>query len=161
MEVARLNKELLDQYILAGSDNSDPGTLRILAKHFCDKISLRVAENPRTPKEILRDLARDSNADVRVAVAGNPSTEKVVLVLLAKDNDIVVRHGMAQDLNTPKLILKELACDENGWVRGEALKTIELLDTRPSDEVARRRELRKTKLPESISYPSTDGEAAS
>jgi len=70
MEATRLlNKELLEQYILAGSTNTSPEKLRVLAEHFCDKIRFRVAENPRTPVDVLRNLSRDPNHDVRVAVA--------------------------------------------------------------------------------------------
>ncbi len=38
-----------------------------------------------------------------------------------------LRHGMAQDINTPIAVLQKLASDENGWVRGEAYKTLEIL----------------------------------
>ena len=36
-----------------------------------------VAENPRTPADILAELAKDSNTNVRKAAARNPKTPKV------------------------------------------------------------------------------------
>lgn len=144
MEADRtLNKELLEQYILAGCATTSADNLRVLAEHFCDKIRMRVAENPSTPPDVLRNLAHDSNRDVRVAVASNASCENSVIERLARDNDVVVRHGLAQNIDTPRAILEELADDENGWVRGEALKSLQILDSRSSDEVGRRRNLKR------------------
>jgi hypothetical protein len=139
MEMTDLNKELLEQYLLAGSETVSINQLRVLASHFCDKIRLRVAENPRTPSTVLGVLANDSNHDIRVAVAGNPACHESVLRELVGDNDIVVRHGIAQNISTPKRFLEILAEDENGWVRGEAIKTLEILGHRSFDEVGRRR----------------------
>lgn len=60
MEVVRkLNEELLEQYIRAGSDVTSHSQLRDLAEHFCDKIRMRVAENPGTPADVLRNLSHD------------------------------------------------------------------------------------------------------
>lgn len=144
MEAVRtLNKELLEQYILAGCTTTGAVELRALAENFCDKIRLRVAENPNTPTDVLRNLAHDPNHDVRVAVASNTSCENSVIERLARDNDVVVRHGLAQNIDTPRAILEELADDENGWVRGEALKSLRILDSRSGDEVERRRNLRE------------------
>lgn len=144
MEAARLlNQELLEQYILAGSPHTSREQLRVLAEHFCDKIRIRVAENPKTPADVLRNFAHDANHDVRVAVAGNESCEQSVIYALARDSDVVVRHGLAQNIATPRVILEELADDDNGWVRGEALKTLHILDSKSGDEVGRRRQLKR------------------
>lgn len=144
MEAARtLNEELLEQYILAGSSETNAEKLRVLAEHFCDKIRMRVAENPSTPQDVLRNLAHDPNHDVRVAVASNTSCEEAVIGRLARDSDVVVRHGLAQNIDTPRAILEELADDENGWVKGEALKSLQILDSRSGDEVGRRRHLKR------------------
>lgn len=151
MEAARtLNKELLEQYILAGCVTTNAEKLRVLAEHFCDKIRMRVAENPSTPTDVLRNLAHDPNHDVRVAVVSNASCEDQVIERLARDNDIVVRHGLAQNIDTPKAILEELADDENGWVRGEALKSLQILDTWSGDEVGRRRNLKRERNRHSV-----------
>ena len=133
MEADRiLNEELIKQYIVAGSTRTRSEKLRVLAEHFCDKIRMRVAENPSTPTNVLRNLAHDPSNDVRIAVATNKSCEDAVIKRLARDNDVIVRHGLAQNVDLPRAILEELADDENGWVRGEALKTLEIID---SDQV--------------------------
>ena len=110
MEVAKLNEVIVRQYVLPG-----------------DKIRLRVVGNPKTPIHVLRKLSKDTNRDVRIAIAANPLVEHSVLMNLAEDDDVGVRHGMAQDINTPISVLQKLASDENGWVRGEAYKTLDIL----------------------------------
>ena len=145
MEAAKLNQELLEQYILAGSTKTRPEQLRVLAEHFCDKIRLRVAENPATTRELLCNLARDSNHDVRVAVGRNPSCDESILNILIQDSDIVVRHQLAQHIDTPRFLLEALAEDDNGWVRGEALKSLALLDSKTGDEVGRQRRIKRSR----------------
>lgn len=146
MEADRiLNEELIKQYIMAGSTRTRSEKLRVLAEHFCDKIRMRVAENPSTPPDVLRNLAHDPSNDVRIAVATNKSCEDAVIKRLARDNDVIVRHGLAQNVDLPRAILEELADDENGWVRGEALKTLEIIDSRSGDEVGRQRNLKRTR----------------
>lgn len=144
MEAMRiLNKELLEQYILAGSARTSAEKLRVLAEHFCDKIRMRVAENRSTPADVLWALANDQNHEVRLAVASNQSCELSLVQNLARDSDVVVRHGLAQNIETPRIVLEELADDDNGWVRGEAMKTLQILDAKSTDEVALRRNLKK------------------
>lgn len=131
-----LNKELLEQYVLAGSTDTSPEKLRGLAEHFCDNIRRRVAENPATPPELLWNLAHDASHDVRVAAGCNPAANELVLNLLLRDSDIVVRHGLAQSIDTPRAVLEVLASDDNGWVCGEALKSLAIIDTRSGDELS-------------------------
>lgn len=160
-----LNKELLEQYILAGSADTSPEKLRVLAEHFCDKIRLRVAENPATPPELLWNLAHDANHDVRVAAGCNPSADESVLNLLVRDADIIVRHGLAQSIDTPRQLLEGLADDDNGWVRGEALKSLAILDSKSGDEVARQRNRKRSRARMMIrdheEYAEDDQEVAS
>jgi hypothetical protein len=145
MEPSRLNEELLDQYIAAGSSDTKLEQLRVLAEHFCDKIRMRVAENPVISPELLWNLAHDPNHDVRVAVGCNPSCNAAVLNLLVCDSDVVVRHGLAQNVDTPRGLLEKLTEDDNGWVRGEALKSLAILDSKTGDELGRRRRKNRTK----------------
>lgn len=145
MEAARLNEDLLDQYILTGSEKAKVEQLRVLAEHFCDKIRLRVAENPATPPELLWNLAHDATPDVRVAAGCNPSADGSVLNLLARDSDIVVRHGLAQSIEIPRTLLEVLADDDNGWVRGEALKSLAIRDSKAVDEVGRQRSRKRSR----------------
>jgi hypothetical protein len=141
MDGLLFNNDLLDQYILAGNENTKAEQLRVLADHFCDKIRMRVAENPATPIDVLRNLSHDANHDVRIAVATNRNCESVVLERLARDADVTVRHGMAQDIGIPPPLLEKLAEDENCWVKSEAEKTLFILKSRGGDELAKRRRL--------------------
>ncbi|HEY9755207.1 MAG TPA: hypothetical protein V6C97_08600 [Oculatellaceae cyanobacterium] len=145
MEAAKLNKELLEQYVLAGSPKTKPEQLRVLAEHFCDKIRMRVAENPQIPPELLWNLAHDPNHDVRVAAGCNPACDEALVSLLAQTADIVVRHGLAQNISAPRALLEALAEDDNGWVRGEALKSLEILDNHTVDEVGKQRSLKRSR----------------
>jgi hypothetical protein len=145
MEAAKLNEELLEQYVLAGSTKAKPEQLRVLAEHFCDKIRLRVAENPVTPAEVLWNLAHDGSHDVRIAVGGNPACDESIFDLLVCDADIVVRHGLAQNIATPRMLLEVLAEDDNGWVRGDALKTLSILDSKAGDELGKQRKLKRSR----------------
>ncbi len=147
-----LNRELLEQYVLAGSKKANPEQLRVLSEHFWDKIRLQVAENTITPADVLEFLAKDSNHDVRVMVACNPSCAETVVERLALDEDVVVRHGIAQNIDAPRAILDQLADDENGWVRGEALKTLQILNARNGDEIGKRRNSKHTKKDSTIHY---------
>lgn len=148
MDARIFNEALLEQYLLAGSENTKAEQLRVLADHFCDKIRMRVAENPATPADVLRNLSHDVNHDVRIAVATNPKTEADVLERLARDDDVTVRHGMAQDISVSRVLLQQLAEDENPWVSAEAQKTLAFLNTRGGDELAKRRKMHLLKNPE-------------
>jgi hypothetical protein len=165
MKTAKLNQELLEQYILAGSPEVTSEQLRTLADHFCDKIRLRVAENPKTSAELLFNLSRDANHDVRVAVAGNSNCDRSTLIRLLRDDDVVVRHGIAQNISTPLVLLEYLATDENGWVRGEAIKTLEIIEgNNVRDEVADRRQMKQENARQNIrsfDRQSTENEAVS
>jgi len=143
MKAVNLKKELIEQYVLAGSENARIEQLRLLSEHYCDKIRLRVAENPKTPPDILWSLSQDANHDVRIAVAGNPACEQSVLDRLAKDADVIVRHGIAQNILTPLSVLQLLADDDNGWVRGEAVRSLDIIASHSGDEVANRRMMRQ------------------
>lgn len=136
-QIKLLTEDTLHQYILAGSTKNS-SLLRSLANHPCDKIRLRVAENIATPIDVLRVLAQDTNQDVKIAVAANHSCEQTIRQLIASESDVIVRHGLAQNICTPKALLEKLSSDENGWVRGEALKTLQILE-QVNDEVGQRR----------------------
>ena len=47
----------------------------------------QLAKNPKTTKEILVKLAKDTNWDVRVGVAYNPNIPEETLAELAQDDD--------------------------------------------------------------------------
>ena len=77
----------------------------------------RAAENPATPSEVLKELAKDSDWYVRRYAAGNPNIPADVLTELAKDSDSVVRKNAAGNPNIPADVLTELAKDSDCIVR--------------------------------------------
>jgi hypothetical protein len=124
---ARQYGDLLSNYIKAGSQSCSPELLEVMAHSDIDKIRLRVAENPRTPKDILEILATDKNADVRIAVGTNPSTPPYVSYRLAFDENPDVRLGLADDINTPIELLETLMEDSNPYVSYRAAKTKDIV----------------------------------
>lgn len=144
MEVERnKNDNFLKDYIRAGSGSTSAEILRQLAGHASPKIRLRVAENKATPQDVLERLAWDKNPDVVIAVAANKTSPELLVQEIARESDVLVRHGLAQSLETPRGVLEILGEDENGWVRGEAIKTLRILDSWKNDELSVRRSVRK------------------
>ena len=84
----------------------------------------QVAENPNTPIETLKLLAKDEDWLVRSFVAINSSTPIETLNLLAGDENRYVRYGVAQNPNTPPEILNLLAKDEDVDIREYAEKNL-------------------------------------
>jgi len=122
-------------YIKAGSSSSSGQLLSELAHSKADRIRIRVAENPRTPLEILEILAADKNADVRIAVGTNPSTPAHISYSLAFDEDPNVRLGLAEDMNTPINLLEKLTEDTNPYVSCRAAQTKEYIAARAQANV--------------------------
>lgn len=56
-------------------------------------VRVSVAENPSTPVDVLRELAKDRDWHVRRYTAGNPNTPLEVLFELTKDSDFGVRRN--------------------------------------------------------------------
>lgn len=119
--------DVLSNYIKAGSQSCSPELLEAMAHSEIDRIRLRVAENPRTPKDILEILAADKNADVRVAVGTNPSTPPYISYRLAFDQDPNVRLGLADDISTPIELLDKLTEDSNPYVSLRAAQTKDIV----------------------------------
>jgi hypothetical protein len=124
---AKSYTDILSNYIKAGSQSCSPQLLAELAHSEVDRIRLRVAENPRTPVDILELLACDKNADVRIAAGTNPSTPMHISYSLAFDEDPNVRLGLAEDINTPVELLDKLMEDDNPYVSCRAGQTKELI----------------------------------
>lgn len=72
------------------------------------KVSL--ANDPKTPKFVLRQLAKDR--DVQCHVADNPNTSVSVLRQLAKTIIYPVEYYLSQNPNTPVDVLQQLAKHE-------------------------------------------------
>jgi len=70
----------------------------------------KLAEDPNTPEDILRELAKDKDEDwwVRAYVASNPNTPDDVLRALAKDEHWPVRQEVAKNPKVSSKILVSL-----------------------------------------------------
>jgi hypothetical protein len=123
---AKQHGDLWTNYVKIGSLSCSPQLLEAMAKSEIDRIRLRVAENPKTPVDILELLVSDKSPDVRVAVGTNPSTPAHISYRLAFDEDLNVRLGLADDLNTPIELLEKLMNDANPYVSIRAAQTKEI-----------------------------------
>jgi hypothetical protein len=82
------------------------------------KHARELAENPRTPTEILTEFAdAKQHWTLREAVAGNHSARASVLEALAADADEHVRGAVAQNVGAPAQVLERLAGDAEAQVR--------------------------------------------
>ncbi len=124
---ARFYGEILRNYVQAGSSSCSQELLEKLAHSEVDRIRQRVAENPRTPIDVLELLSEDRNVDVRIAVGTNPSTPEHIRYSLAFDEDPNVRLGLAEDVNAPLELIEKLVNDENPYVSCRAHDTRELI----------------------------------
>ncbi|GEM_PF-980319 len=140
MWAAESYAHIFNNYVKAGSHSCSPELLAELSRSASDQIRLRVAENPRTPLDILKLLACDKNADVRIAVGTNPSTPAHIRYGLVFDEDPNVRLGLAEDVNTPVDLLDKLMDDGNPYVSCRAAQTKELIlsGEKPQDFGCRR-----------------------
>jgi len=87
-------------------------------KNMTTNEKAKLAENPSTPLDILRKLAKDKDSwRVRTNVARNPSTPIAVLHDLAKDEYSGVRMYVALNPSISLDILRKLAKDVNFVVR--------------------------------------------
>jgi len=102
-----------ENYLKAGFAETSSADLQELASSESMVIRRRVAENERTPVEVLSTLAKDKSAEVRMAVASNKVTPSSLLVTLMSDASPDVRYWMASTSYIPKHLLRQLADDEN------------------------------------------------
>ena len=83
-------------------------------------ITLRLAENPHCPPEILEKLALEPDSGVRHRVAFNPRTSVDLLIRLASDPDSLVRGWLTHNPATPPDIMLKLQEDKDENVRRTA-----------------------------------------
>lgn len=76
-----------------------------------------VIKNPNVSDQIIQQLAFDEDWERREAITENPNTPAELLQQLANDLDPWVRCGVAQNSNTPIDTLRELAWDNNEYVK--------------------------------------------
>lgn len=119
--------KVVEDYFLAGRDNTPPTTLQMLAHSACPHVRTRVAENRSTPIQTLERLSQDVNVDVRIGLGCNQNAPPALRWKLAFDDHLDVRFSLADNANTPLLILVWLSSDDNPYIAHRANKTISAL----------------------------------
>ncbi len=117
-------KKIHDDYIKAGSTTISAAELRRLSNSELPAVRRRVAENEKTPADLLIKLAKDRSAEVRMAVALNKTADRSVIEQLAMDENADVRFLIASTSYIPKNTLKKLAKDLNPHVAQRAGTTL-------------------------------------
>lgn len=103
------------------------------AKWDLDSLHWRIAENPKTPRRILMQLAEDVRYTVRNAVAENSAAPARILLTLSDDPDSVVRTSVAENPKTPPDALAQLS-RKRDW--GTRMGVAENLNTPPASLAA-------------------------
>ena len=112
-----LKKMMMERRELAIDRNTPKDVLRELAKDKHYAIRMFVAKNPNTPLGTLRYLVKDKDSEVRAGLLVNPSSSPDILGELAKDKAWFIRRDVAHNPNTPEDSLQDLATDEEKDVR--------------------------------------------
>ena len=102
---------------LAANPETDGETLRQLAAHEDPCVRFLAGINPGTPTATLAQLAEDSVTWVRSGAAFNPNTFRETLTTLLSSADPDVQVGLASNPGLPEanqLQLAEIACDKAG-----------------------------------------------
>lgn len=115
------------QYFLAGYAETPSRILEDLStRSEAPTILTLLAENPRTPKTVLQQLARHERVDVRLAVAAGRGISPQTAVILSDDEDARVRAVLAENPSlTPRMQVK-LSEDPVPFVRANLLKLSKL-----------------------------------
>ena len=116
-----------EKYIKAGHPATDIEDLRLLAKDDIDNVRRRVAENAKTPADVLTVLSTDEHPEVRIAVAENVGTPSHLLAVLVRDDHTDVRYALAENPLLAVELLVQLSEDENPYVSHRAMKTLRIL----------------------------------
>jgi hypothetical protein len=104
---------------LAENPKTPPDVLEKLAKdksHTSKYLRERVAKNPNTTVEVLNSLAKDEEPKVRLNVAENPNTSVETLKSFVNDKAIF-RQAVALNPNLPEDVLDFLSNDTEDKVR--------------------------------------------
>ena len=94
-----------EKYDLAENPSTPVDVLRKLAKDTYEAVRWTVASNSNTPADVLQELAKDNSYTVRAIVADNPSTPENVLRALVKDKGWRIRTAVAENPKAPSNIL--------------------------------------------------------
>ena len=87
---------------LAQNERTPPDMLVALAKCQQSTVRLAVGTNPGTPNDTLKDLSKDRHNLVRYWLVSNPSIPRELLVQLASDPDELVQRHARQYLSAQR-----------------------------------------------------------
>lgn len=106
---------------VASNPNTSPETLAELAKDIYEDVRYEVAHNENTPFGIIESLSRDEDEEVRgmalLSLAVDPRTPPDVLSELAYSEYWQLRQNISYNDNTPNETLAELTKNSNKFVR--------------------------------------------
>ncbi len=109
---------------IAYSTATFPSILQQLAYHADGYTKVGAVQNPNTPVETLRQLAREQDLGLLKIVTRNPNIPSDVLESLSQNPDQTVRIQVAQHPNTPLAVVKELVNDTDMHVANAATEVI-------------------------------------
>jgi len=122
-----MSKLMHMDYLRAGQWKISRKMMGSLAESPVASVRRRVAENPKTPSEILCNLARDLDPEVRIAAAQNNGLPKNYLMEMIEDECDDVRYALAADPLIPIDSLMMLSEDANPYVACRAATTLQNL----------------------------------
>ena len=115
------------QYFLAGYPETPSRILEELSgRSEAATILALLAENLRTPKPVLQQLARHERVEVRKAVAAGRGISPQVALLLCDDPDASVRATLAENPSVTPRVQTRLSEDSVPFVRANLLKIAKL-----------------------------------
>jgi Leucine rich repeat variant len=103
--------------IALGSPLLDAAGLRKLAKSPAEEVQFRVATHPRTPADVLTDLAMLRPDRIRIAVANHASCSNRIHFYLARKGSSVVRLHVAKVANQNSYAFRRLSLDRYWFIR--------------------------------------------
>ncbi|MGF1992244.1 MAG: hypothetical protein RMY62_030850 [Nostoc sp. ZfuVER08] len=109
---------------IAYSTATFPSILQQLAYHPDGYTKVGAVQNPNTPVETLRQLAREQDLGLLKIVTRNPNIPSDILESLSQNPDQTVRIQVAQHPNTPLAVVKELVNDTDMHVANAATEVI-------------------------------------
>ncbi len=114
----------LAPYSKAESEDVSADELRKLfsqaSRRNHDQILLRLAQNPKCPLDVLRNLSRSQDRAISYRVAGNPGAPPDLLDALTASSDSGVRSYVAGNPSTSRELLERLAGDHEQIVKNIA-----------------------------------------
>lgn len=118
---------------ITGENKAINKTWRDLSVH----LALRLIDHPKTPAEVLRELAKHSDAEVRAQVVDHQNTPFESIMQLIHDQDLNVRMSLAESYTVGYAVLEMLVDDENPYVSARAKLTSQRLRSSTGTSVIR------------------------